>query len=63
MGKNGEDKLIEEISEMKNTNILILKDKEDIDIVQESIKARNYIKEKYEKIGEIELFDIYKVED
>ena len=59
MGKDGENKLINEINKLKNTNVLILKDGEDL--IQESLKVRNYIKDNYEKIGEIEMFEIYKV--
>lgn len=59
MGKDGENKLINKINKFKNTNVLILKDGEDL--IQESLKVRNYIKDNYEKIGEIEMFEIYKV--
>ncbi len=58
LGEDGEDGLLEKIKELKNTDILITRDDEDIKY-QESAKIRNYIKNNYEKIGEIEEFDIY----
>lgn len=58
-GKNGEDRLINEITLKKNTQYLILKDdykknwQTPIDII-------NFVKNQKTKIGEIELFDIYE---
>ena len=61
LGKEGEDGLIEEIKELQNTNLLILKeeDKE----YQESKKVRNYVIENYKQIGEIGRFFIYDIEN
>lgn len=60
LGKDGEDGLIEQIKQLKNTKILILT-KEDKEY-QESQKVMNYIKENYLKEGEIRQFSIYNVE-
>lgn len=59
LGKEGEDGLIEEIKELKNTNLLI--SKEEDKIYQESKKVREYVLNNYERIGEIEDFFIYKI--
>ena len=61
LGKEGENGLIEEIKELQNTNLLILKeeDKE----YQESKKVRNYVIENYKQIGEIGRFFIYDIEN
>lgn len=60
MGKDGEDGLISEIDEMKNTYILISRDKQ---LIQESEKIINYIKNNFELVGKIDEFDIYKSHD
>lgn len=60
LGKNGENGLLDRIKSLKNTDILITKDDEDKKY-QESEKIRNYIKNTYEEIGEIEEFVIYHV--
>ena len=57
MGKNGEDGMIKEIQELKNTKILILT--EDDNVYQESKKVTKFIKENLEKVGEINRFSIY----
>ena len=59
LGKDGEDGLIEDINNLKRSNVLILKSEERI--IQESTKVRQFIRDSYEKIGEIEEFEIYKV--
>lgn len=59
LGKDGEDGLIKEIDELKNTNLLILKEEDTV--FQESKKVREHIINTYQKIGEIEQFSIYKV--
>lgn len=58
-GRRGQDGLIDKISELTNTEILITKDEEDKNY-QESEKIRDYIINNLEKIGEIEEFYIYK---
>lgn len=58
LGKNGENGLIEKIKKLKNTEILIEKDENNI-IYQESKKVRKYIINNMDKIGEIEEFEIY----
>ena len=59
LGKEGEDGLIREIDELKNTNLLILKEEDTV--FQESEKVREHIMNTYEQIGEIGRFFIYKV--
>lgn len=61
IGKDGEDGLIKQISELKNTDILIAKDESDV-MYQESKKAREYIQNNYKKVGEIEQFLIYETD-
>lgn len=61
LGKEGEEGLIRQIKELKNTKILILTNEEDM-FWQESKKARKYIQENYKKEGTIENFDIYYIE-
>ena len=61
LGKNGEEGLIQEIQQLKNTKILIKTNEEDV-FWQESKKVRKYIKDNYEKEGTIEDFDIYNIQ-
>ena len=58
LGKEGEEGLINKIKNLKDTEILIEKDENNITF-QESKLAREYIINNMEKIGEIEEFDIY----
>lgn len=58
LGKTGEEGLIEKLDLLKNTFVLIIKNEENM-FWQESKKAREYIQKDWEKIGEIEIFDIY----
>lgn len=58
MGKEGEEGIIEEINNMKNAKILIIKDIEQKH-GQESEKILNFIKENLEYEGEICRFSIY----
>ncbi len=60
LGGDGEDGLIEQIKQLKNTKILILTQEDTI--YQESKKVMNYIKENYPKEGEIRQFSIYYAE-
>ena len=59
LGKEGEPGLIKKIDKLENAEILITKDEDDKSY-QESKKVREYIMQKFEKIGEIEEFYIYK---
>lgn len=59
LGKEGENGLIQEITELQNTNLLILKEEDTV--FQESKKVREHIMNNYEQIGEIGRFLIYKV--
>ena len=58
LGKQGEEKLIEKIKHLGDTEILIEKDESNV-FWQESKKVREYIINNMDKIGEIEEFDIY----
>lgn len=58
LGKEGEKGLIEEIKNINNLEILIVKDEKDM-MWQESKLVRKYILENLKKIGEIEEFYIY----
>jgi len=57
MGKDGEEELLKQISQLSNTQILIYNGEREY---QESEKAIEYIKNNFEQIGEIEEFLIYK---
>ena len=58
LGREGEDGLIKQIQKLENCHILL---KQGDLFWQESQKANDYIKQSYEKIGEIEDFDIYEI--
>ena len=58
LGKEGEKGLVETIKKLNNTEILIEKSEEEMNW-QESMMARQYIKNNKQKIGEIEEFEIY----
>lgn len=59
LGKNGEEKLIQEIQENNNTQYLVLKDNFTKNW-QTPIDVINYVLENKTKIGKIEIFDIYE---
>ena len=59
MGRSGERGLINQISQLKNSKILITKDEKD-KVYQESELARNYVIENFIYDGEIGEFLIYK---
>ena len=58
-GKNGEERLLTEISKSHNTQYLILKDGYKRNW-QTPIKIIEFVKENLNKVGEIEIFDIYE---
>ena len=58
LGRDGANEVIKEIENMKNTEILIVKDDGDV-FYQEPKEVREYIKENLKNIGEIEEFSIY----
>ena len=58
LGKNGEGGLLQKIINLKDTYILLDRNEKDV-IYQESEIVRDYIKNNFEKDGEIEEFDIY----
>ena len=62
LGKKGEEGLIEEISQMKEVELLIKQKEEDMNW-QESKKVRNFIMENYECTGEIEDFMIFDIKN
>lgn len=57
LGKGGEDGMLEQIKGKIGYQILLTKE----NFYQESDKITNYIRENYEKIGEIEEFEIYEI--
>lgn len=59
LGYDGENKMIQKISSMKNTQFLILTNEEDC-FWQESEKIRNYIINNLSKTGEILNYSIYE---
>lgn len=59
LGADGENRIIQEISNFKNTKYLILKDKFNKNW-QTPLNIIDYIKENKTKIDEIEIFDIYE---
>lgn len=59
LGENGEENLKQEIGESKNTQYLILKDKFNKNW-QTPLDVIEYVKTNKNKIGEIEIFDIYE---
>ena len=59
LGSKGEEGQIQYIENLNNVEILIRKDGLSLNW-QSPTKVRDYIKQNLEKIGEIEIFDIYK---
>ena len=59
LGYDGENKLIDKIKELENTEILIFTDEEDC-FWQESKKVREYIMENMKRKGEILEYTIYE---
>lgn len=57
MGYGGEDAMLEQVKNKKGYQILLTKE----NYWQESDKITNYIREHYDKIGEIEEFEIYNI--
>ena len=53
--------MLQQIKELRNTNILIEKDEKDL-IWQESKKIRKWIQDNLKCVGEIENFLIYETE-
>ena len=60
LGSRGEDGLIDDIKKLYNTKILLQKEKDKK--YQESEKVENFIKENYEKVEEIGIFEVYYIE-
>lgn len=60
LGKYGEEGLIRQIKELKNTIVLI---RNDIKIWQESVKANEYIKNNFDYIGTIKDYLIYETKN
>lgn len=59
IGKDGEQRIIEEISQNENRKYLILKDEYSKNW-QTPLKIINHVKETKQKVGEIQIFDIYE---
>lgn len=62
LGYNGENKLIEKIKSLKDTEFLIFTNEDDC-FWQESPKIRNYIIENLNKTGEILDYSIYEIKE
>lgn len=60
-GAKGEDGMIEQIKDLRNTDVLIEKSEDDV-CYQESFKIRNWIKENLKLVGEIDRYYIYETE-
>ena len=60
-GKNGEQTLIDEITNMNNALILVQDEKSEYEIYQFPKNVRNYIKDNYEKIDKLQNYDIYVI--
>lgn len=58
-GEKGSNGLIEDLETKENVTILILNDKYSMNW-QTPLEVIEYIKNNYRKVGEIEIFDIYK---
>ena len=62
LGKDGEKGLIEKIKKLNNTQILLLHEtEEEKELYQFAYDARDYIKENYTYMGQINKFDIYEI--
>lgn len=60
LGKNDQNNLIDEIKKHDNPTILVEnKEKSEYEIYQFTDDVRKYVEENYQKIGEIENYDIY----
>ena len=59
LGKEGEEGLLEEIKNIKNTEILLY-NKDDSNTKQEPENVYKYIRQNMKKVGNIGDFDIYK---
>lgn len=58
-GKNGEQRVLSKIKGLENSYVLVTKEER---YDQESLKIRNYIKENYKLVEEIEHFEVYDTE-
>ena len=64
LGSKGEEGLIEQIKELKNTQILLLHETEDEkEIYQFVYDVADYIKQNYAYVGQVNKFDIYETEN
>ena len=60
-GKNGDQTLIDEITNMNNTLILVQDENSEYEIYQFPKNVRNYIKDNYERIDKLQNYDIYVI--
>ena len=60
-GAKGENGMIEQLENLKETTILLEKNESDLSY-QESLKIRNWIKEHFNLVGEIGRYYIYETE-
>ena len=62
VGLNGEEKLLNDLKNKNNTFFVVTKDDhklDDIDIEQFMVDLKEYVKNNYNKIDELEEFEIY----
>ena len=60
-GARGEQGLIDEISKMNNTLILVQNEESEYEIYQFPNNVRNYIRKNYESIDKLQNYDIYEI--
>ena len=60
-GKNGEQTLIDEINNMKNTLILVQDENSKYELYQFPKNVRKYIEDNYERIDKLQNYDIYVI--
>ena len=65
MGKNGDDKLIKKIKELKTGTLLLMENEEvtKYKTDQFPINVRNFVNNNYNKIEQIENFDVYEIKN
>lgn len=63
MGENGDDKLIKEIKELKTGTLLLIENEEltKYKTDQFPVNVRNFVNNNYNKIEQIENFDVYEI--
>lgn len=65
MGKNGDDKLIKKIKELKTGTLLLMENEEVVKYKTDQfpVNVRNFVNNNYNKIEQIEIFDVYEIKN